>query len=244
MSGTNPENHLTPGEIESLERLEAKAQHGLDTYLGVRNALGEIRDRQLYRATHSTFEDYLHDRWGIDNHDGDLVSPAVVDAGVSSTSTRRRHQPPPAQSKPCEELAKVCEQTLTALRRDEPVEVEIRLVVRKKRDSGGLVGRSPLRASSLTELAGDELVPRLRWLLTQAGGTIADVAHQLETRGADIDNGARTKLRDDVLALEEELAAIEALLGEPVDWDSEFARLLKDEIPPLDDDDGGDPADE
>ncbi len=79
------------------------------------------------------------------------------------------------------------------------------------------------------------LVLRLRWLLTQSSGTIADVAHQLETRAADVDDAARQQLRDDVLVLDEELALLKALLLPPIDWDAEHERLLAGEIPPFED---------
>ena len=73
------------------------------------------------------------------------------------------------------------------------------------------------------------------WLLTHSNGTIADVAHHLETRAADLDDDARQQLHEDVLALDEELATVKALLA-PVDWDAEHARLLAGEIPPFEDD--------
>ena len=87
-----------------------------------------------------------------------------------------------------------------------------------------------------------ELVPRLRWLLTESAGTIANVAHELETRAAEVDNHARGQLHDDILALDDELATVKTLLGNEVDWDAENGRLLAGEIPPFqidaDDEDG------
>jgi hypothetical protein len=81
---------------------------------------------------------------------------------------------------------------------------------------------------------GDDLVPTLRWLLTHATGTIGRVAHQLERRAVDIDDADRDQLRDDVLVLDDELTTLKALLLGLIDWNSEFERLLKDELPPLD----------
>lgn len=40
-------------------------QRGLDTDLELGNALAEISDASLYRATRHTFEAYLLDRWDI-----------------------------------------------------------------------------------------------------------------------------------------------------------------------------------
>jgi hypothetical protein len=73
----------------------------------------------------------------------------------------------------------------------------------------------------------------LRWLLTQATGTIANVAHELEAGAAEIDDDARVELQDDLTALDEELVIVKALLGEAIDWDEENRRLLVGEIPPL-----------
>ncbi|HEY2200583.1 MAG TPA: hypothetical protein VGH56_01740, partial [Solirubrobacteraceae bacterium] len=78
-----------------------------------------------------------------------------------------------------------------------------------------------------------DLLPRLRWLLTESGGTIANVAHELETRAAEVDDDAREQLHDDLLALDDELAAVKTLLGNEVDWDAEARRLLAGEIPPF-----------
>ncbi|HUA04949.1 MAG TPA: hypothetical protein VMB27_13685 [Solirubrobacteraceae bacterium] len=89
------------------------------------------------------------------------------------------------------------------------------------------------------EDAGSDLLPTLRWLLTQASGTIGEVAHQLESHAVDIGDGAREQLRDDVLVLDGELAVVKALLLELIDWDSELARLLNDEF-----DEDPDPEDE
>ena len=79
-----------------------------------------------------------------------------------------------------------------------------------------------------------ELLARLDRLLTHASGNIADVAHHLEARAADLDDDAREQLRDDFLALDDELATVKALL-EPLDWDAAYGRLLAGEISPFHD---------
>jgi hypothetical protein len=158
MDSTGPDNNLNSTEMENLDRLEAVAQRGLHTYAEVREALAEIRDAQLYRKTHRTFDAYLSERWGID-----------------------RPQP-----------------------------------WRQHRDR-------------LADLVGVRLFPRLRWLLAQSSGTIADAAHQLESHPFDVDDDAREQLRDDVLVIEEELAMLRALL-DSIDWDAEFGRMLRGEI--------------
>ena len=214
MSSTNPEHNLTPAELENLNRLEAVAQHGLDTYVEVGNALAEIRDRHLYRDSHPSFETYARERWGVD---------------ISSRAT-----PTAERQKPCEALARACEETLSALADEDRRAIEVRVAVRKQGEPGSLEDGRSWDPWEIADAIGDELVPTLRWLLTQAGGTVGRVTHQLEHRAADIDDDARAQLRDDVLVLDDELATLKALLLGLIDWDSELARLLKGELPPLD----------
>jgi len=48
-----------------LETLERVIERGLATFVEVGQALIEIRDQRLYRATHTSFEDYCLERWGF-----------------------------------------------------------------------------------------------------------------------------------------------------------------------------------
>lgn len=86
--------------------------------------------------------------------------------------------------------------------------------------------------SSLDAVSG-RLVTQLRWRLAQSSGTIAHVAHQLETHPFDLDEDARDRLRGDVLVIEHELAMLRALLSS-IDWDAEFERTLREEFPRFD----------
>jgi hypothetical protein len=137
----------------------------------------------------------------------------------------------PSQEGPCETLARVCKLTLATLDRDALAAVDIQLTVRKR---PGAVGERdhPLRG---VDAADDELVPRLRWLVSEASGTIGDLAHRLERRAPDIDDEARAQLREDLLVLEDELEAVKGLLLSPADWDARLRRLLEDEVPPYED---------
>jgi hypothetical protein len=116
---------------------------------------------------------------------------------------------------------------------DHATDADIRLSLYRRqrpvdptRESGALPGP----AASAQD---GELVPRLRWLLTESAGTIANVAHELETRATEVDDHAREQLQDDILALEDELASVKTLLITEVDWDAENGRLLAGEIPPF-----------
>ena len=233
---TDPEHNLTPAEIEDLNRLEAIAQHRLGSYLLVGNALGEIRDRHLYRASHPSFETYMRERWGLDGANGAPLSQSSIPADAGVTPAAPQEPRRPLSEKPCEALARACEQTLSALDGDDRLSIEIRLAVRNQRDPGAPADAQSLDLSEVTGSTADELLPTLRWLLPQAAGTIGEVSHQLESRAADIDDSARTQLRDDVLVLEGELAVVKALLIELHDWDSELRRLLEGELPSFDSD--------
>lgn len=56
---------LTIQEVERLKELEHVIKDGLYTYFEVGGALMTIRDLELYRATHSTFESYCRDTFQI-----------------------------------------------------------------------------------------------------------------------------------------------------------------------------------
>src|ERR1700745_3801843 len=82
MSSMNPEDDLTPVEMDNLDQLESVGAHGLGTYTGVAEPWAELRDRPLYRDSHPTFEAYARERWGVD---------------VIRLAVRRHGQPDPAE---------------------------------------------------------------------------------------------------------------------------------------------------
>lgn len=55
---------ITLDERGHLYQLEEVITQGLNTFVDVGSALLEIRDKRLYRADYSTFEDYCRERWG------------------------------------------------------------------------------------------------------------------------------------------------------------------------------------
>lgn len=58
-------NGMTPSEKRHFGALERRIGTGLQTFREVGLALLEIRDSRLYRETHSTFEGYCTERWGM-----------------------------------------------------------------------------------------------------------------------------------------------------------------------------------
>ncbi len=242
MSGTNPDNLPTRTELEQLNKLEAIVQRGLDTDLELGNAMAEISDASLYRATHQTYEAYLRDRWDIRRSPDDQLSHAAGIADPPSNDLELPVPGPEPEPEPLgvapvrggdhDALANVWELIRHAFTDDGVTAVDIRVTVQRREQPAELKPELPPTLGPPGDLEAGELHARLGWLLTHASGKIADVAHHLETRAADLDDDAREQLRDDLLALHEELAPLTALL-EPVDWDAEHSRLLAGEIPPF-----------
>ena len=56
-------NQLSSAESARLAELEPVIERGLNNFVEVGNALIEISDQRLYRETHSTFKEYVEDRW-------------------------------------------------------------------------------------------------------------------------------------------------------------------------------------
>ena len=76
---------LTVEEVDTLRRCEAIIEEGRATFIKVGNALIEIKEGNLFRATHPTFEAYLQDRWQIGTkHAYRLIQAAEVVADLSS----------------------------------------------------------------------------------------------------------------------------------------------------------------
>jgi hypothetical protein len=78
---------LLPAESVRLAELEAIVTDGLNTFVTVGRALAEIRDSGLYRQTHTTFEGYCHDQWGLTRTRAyELISASEIVERVSEIS--------------------------------------------------------------------------------------------------------------------------------------------------------------
>jgi hypothetical protein len=243
MSTPNSDNSRSRAEVEHLNRLEAIVQRGLDTDLEVGNALAEINDTWLYRADHPTFEVYLRDRWGISPTRGDQLIQAAEaacqpSAGIDTPAPVTGSEPRPlAPVRPdgSDGLASVWEQVRREFGGDDVTAVDIYMTIHKRKRPPLLQPDPPNPQQSAESEAG-ELLRRLRRLMTESSGTVANIAHQLETRAAELDDDACDKLRDDVLVLEEDIAMLKGLLVARVDWDAAHERLIAGEVPPFEDD--------
>lgn len=67
---------LSTTEVQALAEAEAVIEAGLKTTWAVATALHEISKGRLYRATHSSFEAYLAERWGIGRSYGHRMARA------------------------------------------------------------------------------------------------------------------------------------------------------------------------
>jgi hypothetical protein len=66
----------------TLQECEEVIERGLETFVEVGQALMVIRDGRLYKATHSSFEDYCRERWDIDRVRAHRLIDAASIAGV------------------------------------------------------------------------------------------------------------------------------------------------------------------
>lgn len=75
------------------DQLEAVVAAGLKTFIEVGQALLELRDGRLYRATHNTFDAYLRDRFGFTRqHAYRLMGAAETAAAVSPVGDIRNER--------------------------------------------------------------------------------------------------------------------------------------------------------
>jgi hypothetical protein len=252
MSSSNSENSRSSAEVEHLDKLEAIVRRGLDADLEVGNALAEINDTWLYRATHETFEAYVRDRWGMSPTPAEELMHAAEAAAPPSAGV---HSPAPAMRSAAgplapvrrdgtDGLAKVWEKARQEFGGDDVTAVEIHLTVHRRQQPAPLTPNPSPSLQVTDESNAGEPLRRLRWLMAEASGTIANIAHQLETHASKLDDYARDQLLDDVLVLDEDLAVLKALLPAPVDWDAAHGRLIAGEVPPFEDDSDEDDEDD
>jgi hypothetical protein len=76
-------NTLTVEEKRTLKQCENVIETGVRTFVEIGNALVEIRDKRLYKETHSDFRVYCKDRWGFEKSRAyQLIGAAKVSENV------------------------------------------------------------------------------------------------------------------------------------------------------------------
>ena len=111
---------LTAAETDRLVELEQAVDRGLQTFVEVGQALAEIRERKLYRASHDTFERYCRERWGFTRQralqfiNAAAVTTVVVKAGLPApTNEAQARELVPLRRRP-DELETAWRDTLIA----------------------------------------------------------------------------------------------------------------------------------
>lgn len=94
---------LTADEQRALAEAEDKIRTGLVSFSEMGQALGLIKERQLYRASHHTFEVYLLDRWKI----GSDYANKLITASSICVKLVRDGLPAPVREKHTRELNRV-----------------------------------------------------------------------------------------------------------------------------------------
>lgn len=95
---------LTASECTALAEHEAVIERGIQTFYEVGMALASIRNQKLYRAEHSTFEEYAEKRWQMSRPRAyELMAAAEVVSGMPDTVQ------PVANARQASELARVPE---------------------------------------------------------------------------------------------------------------------------------------
>ena len=88
------ELYLSESEDARLARNETRISQGLASFVEVGEALSDIRDARLYRATHGTFEEYCGQRWGMKKSKAYYLmdAAAVVSTMVDKTKITSERQ--------------------------------------------------------------------------------------------------------------------------------------------------------
>lgn len=94
---------LTAAESAELAKAEQTIERGLATFVEVGDALAYIRDEQLYRASHGTFEAYCLDRWGMERR----RAYQLIDAAEINEMCTTVHAAPISNERQARPLAKL-----------------------------------------------------------------------------------------------------------------------------------------
>lgn len=89
---------ITMAESKRLVELEEIIESGVTTFIKVGEALAEIRDNRLYKASHATFEDYCQGEWQMSRFNAyNLIKSSAaavnVDQGKQGPMNERQARP-------------------------------------------------------------------------------------------------------------------------------------------------------
>jgi hypothetical protein len=117
----------------TLAELERVIEKGMQTFIEVGNALLEIRESQLYRASYPTFEAYCRERWGwsrihAHRHIDAARVTALLPMGNSPSSERVARELIPLAQNPSE--ARVAWEEAVKRHGAKPTAAQVRAIVR------------------------------------------------------------------------------------------------------------------
>jgi hypothetical protein len=98
-----PMQPLSEAEREELADAEHRIQRGLSGFIDAGAALALIKDRHLYRDTHTSYESYLRDRWGL----GADYAAKLVHAMNIALDLERKGFLPPVRETHAREIGRV-----------------------------------------------------------------------------------------------------------------------------------------
>lgn len=84
-----PAGSLSAEEVGDLAQCEDAIGRGITSFIEVGEALARIRDRRLYRGSHSSFAAYCGERWGLSRaHAHRAIASSQVAAILSPTGDK------------------------------------------------------------------------------------------------------------------------------------------------------------
>jgi hypothetical protein len=154
---------LHDDEALALEQHEAVIERGINTFIEVGEALLHIRDERLYRATHTTFEEYCRERWNMSRPRAyQLIDAANIAANLSTgvdiaAPTSERQVRPLAPLSP-EDQRTVWAQAVEESNGEQPAPLTLRELtklvkkrMKERRAEAGIVD-APAKPASANEL--------------------------------------------------------------------------------------------
>jgi len=193
---------MSQEETAELKRLENVIARGLRTFVEVGQALAEIRTKHLYAGTHTTFDHYCRERWGMSrSYAHRTIEAAQVTAmlpiGNAPRSEAVARELAPLRSDPV--LLEKVWSTATA-EHDKPTAMQVRAIRRKESPNGKPTRRTTpaTKAGKPTKTVEDARVVSL--------GRFMAAAEEVATLGKSLNDddlaaalagltGARTKYR-------------------------------------------------
>lgn len=162
---------LSPAELKELAACEQIIGRHVLTYAETGSALKRIRDQQLYRHRHETFDAYTRDRWQMDRHHAhrliaasEVAKQLLPEGNIPATEWQAR---PLAPLSPADQVAAWTEAKATA-GTDQPTADQVAAAAEKRRPGrkktrrpktirirvpGGTVTIAPNRAFTTAEAA-------------------------------------------------------------------------------------------